>query len=110
MKKMYPLLLVVVLVFGCNDKPDINPNASQLLVAYPNPTLDQIAIGVQNPNQQSLTLFVFDTRGDKILEESITPAQPQRTFMLSLAARPKGNYLATLRTPSATIHQKFIKL
>jgi hypothetical protein len=108
MKKILIAFIASALFTACNNKPDVAPGSSPLLAVYPNPTPFDAHFVVQNNGSQPYSLLVYDSRGEKVLDQSVPPGRQQYHLLLQNA--PKGTYHAILNTPTAVYRQKFAKI
>lgn len=107
-KNTLTLVMAIIGLIGCNDKPDIRPANDQMLSVYPNPASHMAHVVVNNQYNQTFTLQVFNIKGKIILEEK--GSQSRVEYSVSLANEPVGNYQVILKTGKSVINQKLIKL
>ncbi|GAA4458272.1 hypothetical protein GCM10023189_30230 [Nibrella saemangeumensis] len=108
-KRFTIVLLLLGLITGCNDKPDIDRSADLQLTAFPNPATTQIFIYAPNPNKQALTLQVFDPAGTMFVNQNALDGKAI-DLRITLDDKPKGSYQAVLISGGSSVQQKFLKL
>jgi hypothetical protein len=99
------IFFIVLLIAGCNDKPEFETTND--LSAYPNPTDGYLGINVNNQSNQA-NVSVFGTKGETLLSESLGSGYHQ--LSISLDNKPSGIYYVTLNTGSNTFTKRIIKL
>ena len=97
---------MILILAGCNDKPDIRPADNQLAV-FPNPAQDDVNIMFSNPSNGGYTLIVFDTKGEMILEKN--ESFPEPIYRLNISDEPVGTYHVVLKRDDITIVRQFMK-
>jgi hypothetical protein len=108
MKKLLIAFVACTIFTACNNKPEVAPGSSPLLTVYPNPAPFNAQFVVQNNSSQPYSLLVYDSRGEKVLDQTVPPGRQQ--YSLPLQNAPKGTYHAILKTPAAVYRQKFAKI
>lgn len=78
-------------------------NASQVAV-YPNPTMDQLTIAIENENIQAIT--IYNAMG-RIVRTYQIPNKP--THNINVATLAAGNYIMQVKTNKGIANTKFVK-
>ena len=81
-------------------------NKESLFEFYPNPTLDNIIIGVKNFKEGTYTVKIFDVLGNLILKKILD----EKYTKIDFKNYNKGIYFITMETDTESDSQKFTKL
>ncbi len=100
-------ILVTLSLFGCNNKPEPQPNINQLSV-YPNPARDLFTVSINNVSQESYTLQVFGTDGALIFEAEDNLSG--FNSVVDIVDKPKGNYEVILKKGNVKMTQRVLKI
>lgn len=106
MKLTIVIVLSFITLFGCNNKPEVPPETRNYLSVYPNPTTNNSNIRIQNPDNSSFILKVFDTRGKLLLEKS---SQGTQYFSIPLQEKPAGKYQVVLKIKQTVFSKTLLK-
>lgn len=98
---------LIVTVWGCNNKPEIDLTAQSIISVFPNPATTSVSIMVFAPENQLSVVKVFDKKGKEIKEQKGTG---RYSFRFSLEGMPKGTYQLTLIINDTHVHKKFVKI
>ena len=106
--KILLCLVSLSLLFGCNDKPEVQPANDDVLIIYPNPVAQVVNIQVSRDVNQPFTLSVFNTKGKQILEEKA--AIRPKYFYVNLGNEAKVKYQVILQASNFRANQEILKL
>lgn len=106
-------LFSFLFLFSCNGIEEILPSQSKIVAAddgatfdvYPSINSGIFTVYASNDSEQEYQLFVFDTQGKKIANQTI-PNKDGKS--ITIKAEQKGTYHATLQTPSSTFFRKIL--
>lgn len=101
------LILAILILAACNDKPDVLPENNQLAV-FPNPASDFVYISFANTDASAYSVVVFDTKGDIMLEKSENATEPW--YQVNVSDEPAGTYHVVLEKNNTTIVRQFSKI
>jgi hypothetical protein len=109
MQKLYIIVVMLLTVVGCNDKPEGVAPSNSIIYGYPNPAKDQIFLAIRNMSNQDYQLKVFGTHGNTILEEAISPGAEWQSVSIPLDD-DEGYVHVILVTEKETIIRKILTL
>ena len=94
-----------------NNSAIIQNNTAGIKVyAYPNPTTDQITVGVTNNNYQTISFIVTDMSGRSIAQyNSPTISSSNVSQVIDVSAYAAGLYIVTMTTDKQKYSFKFAK-
>ena len=107
--KSAPLILVVFLltVQACNDKPEYAPETIKLYV-FPNPATDLVSIRFMNSEGAPYVIKIFNPDGELIFEKNESLSEP--IYNANISTEAEGTYHVVLDRNNTTSVTRFIKI
>ena len=109
MKFLY-LLLLLFLFASCSKIPTVERDEVLVVVPYPNPVGEVLAIHVENDEMTAYLIRIFNPKADHIFEENVQAGDPKHSFQIDLRGKPKGRYQIILTKNSFTYSKNFVKI
>jgi hypothetical protein len=84
------------------------PPTSNQIRLFPNPAKSSFNIGFETEEEQDLTITIFDTAGQQLLESQKAAIKGDNLYPFDISPYPAGLYLVQIQTGSVVYHQKFL--
>jgi hypothetical protein len=105
-KSIYFVFIILFIVLGCNDKPELEYTTNNVLAVYPSPARSNAWVAV-NVLKSGYKLKVINAKGKTILDDSVDA--PEDQFNINLRDQPEGKYHVILYGNDQIIIRQFIK-
>jgi hypothetical protein len=105
-KSIYVIIIILFIVLGCNEKPELENTPNNVLAVYPSPARSEAWVAV-SVLKSGYKLKVINAKGKTILDSIVDP--PDDKFNINLWDQPEGKYHVILYGNDQTIIRQFIK-
>lgn len=106
MKRVLLLIVVLAGLVACKSKKQDVPPPSLYFATFPNPTMGDLLVDVDNKANESAMLRVFDNRNKLISENTV--ASGKTNLQLDLTQKEEGVYKVVLSTSKNNYSQNIV--